>query len=162
MLLFFFLMIRLPPRSTQGRSSAASDVYKRQAAGWGGVSPLIINDTTAIGINEVNKMLSYIESFISLAKEKEINVVGVIFPQSPSYKKTGSFGRYGTRRSLAIQMINEIKEMEKDYSNFRLMDENKMGNHDYTEEMALDYDHLGSLGAALLTSRLDSLLKTLP
>ena len=27
---FFFLIIRLPPRSTQGRSSAASDVYKRQ------------------------------------------------------------------------------------------------------------------------------------
>ena len=27
---FFFLMIRLPPRSTQSRSSAASDVYKRQ------------------------------------------------------------------------------------------------------------------------------------
>ncbi|WP_460413867.1 hypothetical protein, partial [Staphylococcus aureus] len=28
--LFFFLMIRRPPRSTQGVSSAASDVYKRQ------------------------------------------------------------------------------------------------------------------------------------
>ncbi len=28
--LFFFLMIRRPPRSTQGRSSAASDVYERQ------------------------------------------------------------------------------------------------------------------------------------
>src|SRR5678810_1329755 len=28
---FFFLMIRRPPRSTLGRSSAASDVYKRQA-----------------------------------------------------------------------------------------------------------------------------------
>eukprot|EP00657_Telonema_sp_P-1_P001161 TRINITY_DN12575_c0_g1_i1.p1 TRINITY_DN12575_c0_g1~~TRINITY_DN12575_c0_g1_i1.p1 ORF type:complete len:148 (+),score=70.66 TRINITY_DN12575_c0_g1_i1:60-503(+) len=27
---FFFLMIRHPPRSTQSRSSAASDVYKRQ------------------------------------------------------------------------------------------------------------------------------------
>ena len=27
----FFLMIRLPPRSTLDRSSAASDVYKRQA-----------------------------------------------------------------------------------------------------------------------------------
>eukprot|EP00831_Metopus_contortus_P041687 TRINITY_DN32765_c0_g1_i1.p1 TRINITY_DN32765_c0_g1~~TRINITY_DN32765_c0_g1_i1.p1 ORF type:complete len:131 (-),score=31.55 TRINITY_DN32765_c0_g1_i1:80-472(-) len=27
---FFFLMIRRPPRSTQGVSSAASDVYKRQ------------------------------------------------------------------------------------------------------------------------------------
>ena len=30
---FFFLMIRRPPRSTQGRSSAASDVYKRQRRG---------------------------------------------------------------------------------------------------------------------------------
>ena len=27
---FFFVMIRRPPRSTQSRSSAASDVYKRQ------------------------------------------------------------------------------------------------------------------------------------
>ena len=29
----FFLMIRRPPRSTQSRSSAASDVYKRQGQG---------------------------------------------------------------------------------------------------------------------------------
>ena len=28
--LFFLLMIQPPPRSTQSRSSAASDVYKRQ------------------------------------------------------------------------------------------------------------------------------------
>ncbi len=41
---FFFLMIRRPPGSTQGRSSAASDVYKRQvlalaiAAGWTAVA----------------------------------------------------------------------------------------------------------------------------
>eukprot|EP00831_Metopus_contortus_P008475 TRINITY_DN1324_c0_g1_i4.p2 TRINITY_DN1324_c0_g1~~TRINITY_DN1324_c0_g1_i4.p2 ORF type:complete len:169 (+),score=9.58 TRINITY_DN1324_c0_g1_i4:59-565(+) len=34
--LFFFLMIRRPPRSTQGVSSAASDVYKRQTQStWG-------------------------------------------------------------------------------------------------------------------------------
>ena len=31
---FFFLMIRRPPRSTLDRSSAASDVYKRQIVGW--------------------------------------------------------------------------------------------------------------------------------
>ena len=31
--LFFFLMIRRPPRSTLDRSSAASDVYKRQGDG---------------------------------------------------------------------------------------------------------------------------------
>mgnify|MGYP003381670064 CR=1 FL=1 len=33
--LFFFLMIRRPPRSTLDRSSAASDVYKRQGQ-WDG------------------------------------------------------------------------------------------------------------------------------
>ena len=32
--MFFFLMIRRPPRSTQSRSSAASDVYKRQDNDW--------------------------------------------------------------------------------------------------------------------------------
>ena len=30
----FFLMIRRPPRSTLDRSSAASDVYKRQGIGF--------------------------------------------------------------------------------------------------------------------------------
>ena len=34
----FFLMIRRPPRSTQGRSSAASDVYKRQGIFIAGIS----------------------------------------------------------------------------------------------------------------------------
>ena len=33
-LCFFFLMIRRPPRSTLDRSSAASDVYKRQVLGF--------------------------------------------------------------------------------------------------------------------------------
>ena len=36
-ILFFFLMIRRPPRSTLDRSSAASDVYKRQVQAHGQV-----------------------------------------------------------------------------------------------------------------------------
>ena len=39
-MLFFFLMIRRPPRSTLDRSSAASDVYKRQA--WPGTAGLAV------------------------------------------------------------------------------------------------------------------------
>ena len=35
-IIFFFLMIRRPPRSTLDRSSAASDVYKRQRQHDGG------------------------------------------------------------------------------------------------------------------------------
>eukprot|EP01015_Nassula_variabilis_P020802 TRINITY_DN3640_c0_g1_i2.p1 TRINITY_DN3640_c0_g1~~TRINITY_DN3640_c0_g1_i2.p1 ORF type:complete len:147 (+),score=83.20 TRINITY_DN3640_c0_g1_i2:66-506(+) len=46
---FFFLMIRRPPRSTQSRSSAASDVYKRQVLtqsnGWDTSNEVNINAT---------------------------------------------------------------------------------------------------------------------
>ena len=41
------------------------------------------------------------------------------------------------------------------------MDENKMGEHDYTDDMAYDRDHLGSLGAEKISRRLDSLIQTL-
>src|SRR5665254_9188 len=39
---FFFLMIRRPPRSTRVRSSAASDVYKRQELGQFGAADGIV------------------------------------------------------------------------------------------------------------------------
>ena len=45
------------------------------------------------------------------------------------------------------------------FDNFILMDENKMGFHDYVDSMAQDCDHLNQLGAKQLTARLDSLLK---
>jgi len=89
-------------------------------------------------------------------------VIGVIFPQSPAYKETGSYGRYGIRRSIAIEMIDSLRVIENKYSRFHLMDENKGGDHDYTDAMALDYDHLSALGAVQLTVRLDSLLKIIP
>ena len=79
-------------------------------------------------------------------------------PQSPAYAKTGSFGRYGLRRSSAKKLINDIKALEKKYSNFMLMDENKMGKHDYTDGMAIDEDHLCGAGSVILTSRLNKLL----
>ena len=40
--LFFFLMIRRPPRSTLDRSSAASDVYKRQVFAFELVGVLLL------------------------------------------------------------------------------------------------------------------------
>eukprot|EP01016_Furgasonia_blochmanni_P006048 TRINITY_DN1240_c0_g1_i3.p1 TRINITY_DN1240_c0_g1~~TRINITY_DN1240_c0_g1_i3.p1 ORF type:complete len:110 (+),score=30.49 TRINITY_DN1240_c0_g1_i3:2-331(+) len=45
--MFFFLMIRRPPRSTQSRSSAASDVYKRQDLS--GMHPWIASESLRFG-----------------------------------------------------------------------------------------------------------------
>jgi len=64
-------------------------------------------------------------------------------------------------RSQAEKIIAWLNQVQKEYNHFILMDENKMGNHDYTDEMAFDYDHLSVIGATQLSSRLDSLLHTL-
>ena len=47
---FFFLMIRRPPRSTLDRSSAASDVYKRQLSDPGLAGGLSIGSERIGGI----------------------------------------------------------------------------------------------------------------
>lgn len=102
-----------------------------------------------------------LKSIIKTAHENDITVIGVIFPMSPVYKTTGSFGRYGIRRSEAPELIQEIADLSKIFPNFVLMDENKMGDHDYTNDMANNTDHLSEKGAEHFTARLDSLVRTL-
>lgn len=90
-----------------------------------------------------------------------IKVIGVIFPQSPEYQKTGSFGYGGLQRSAAPALIQEIADLSKTYPNFILMDENNMGIHEYTDEMAYDFNHLAHLGAVHFSNKLNLLLNTL-
>ena len=50
-------MIRRPPRSTLDRSSAASDVYKRQVPDYQGVDDATVFwwDATATGVDEIRR-----------------------------------------------------------------------------------------------------------
>lgn len=105
--------------------------------------------------------LNIIKEMAEKCHERNIILIGVIVPQNPKYKETGAFGRYGLLRSEAPALIQEVADISKEYPNFILMDENKMGYHDYTDEMANNPDHLSYLGAEQLTRRLDSLIRTL-
>ena len=102
-----------------------------------------------------------LEELIQQATEKDVYLIGIIFPQSPRYRETGSFGRYGPQRSVAKRIIERLDSLQNVYPKFVLMDENKFGYHDYTDEMAQNWDHLAEPGAVQLTIRLDSLLQTL-
>lgn len=82
-----------------------------------------------------------------------------MFPQNPRCRKTGSWGRYGPTRSEASRILESLKAIDKNNSNFTLMDENKNGNYDYSDKMALNTVHLSSLGAQEITERLDSIIK---
>ena len=100
-------------------------------------------------------------AIVDIASERDIYVIGIIFPQAPQYRETGSFGLYGLQRSVAKKKIAYLDSLAKAKPYFVLMDENKMGNHDYTDEMAQNRDHLSYKGAVQMTARLDSVLKTL-
>lgn len=95
------------------------------------------------------------------ASKQKIYVIGIIFPMAPQYKETGAFGLYGLQRSVAKKKIAYLDSLAKSNKYFIFMDENKMGNHDYTDAMAQNRDHLSSVGAKKMTARLDSVLKTL-
>ena len=56
LLLFFFLMIRRPPRSTQSRSLAASDVYKRQGLHLEGRVPDADSERGVLVANTIDRL----------------------------------------------------------------------------------------------------------
>ena len=111
----------------------------------------------AIFSGDIDKL----KDMVRLAKERDIIVIGLIFPISPYYKKTGAYGRHGMRRSHAEKLIDEIKTWAEGMSNFYVFDENKLGNHDYPSSMSNDYDHLNEAGAKQFSKRLDSFIKSL-
>lgn len=109
----------------------------------------------------LNNSLEKLNDLIERASKRNIYVIGIIFPQAPQYRRTGAFGLYGLQRSEAEKKIVYLDSLAQKNRYFVLMDENKMGNHDYTDDMAYSQDHLSVLGAKKLTTRLDSVLKTL-
>ena len=126
-------------------------------------SPLVESDSnwSLTNTNSLDWNLKRLESFVKEMDRLQINVVGVIFPQNPRYRETGSWGRYGPQRSAAEKYIESVQALAGRISRFEVLDENRNGNHDYTDQMALNTDHLSVSGAEYLTARLDSLLNTL-
>ncbi len=129
--------------------------------GWGEKAEVEFDSTVYDGQNYIAKSLDVLRQMIESASSRNVFLVGVVFPQHPGYKKTGAFGRYGLRRSMAEKIIEDLESLRETYPNFVFMDENKMGNHDYSDEMSQDNDHLCIEGGKLITSRIDSVLRTL-
>nr|WP_109571754.1 hypothetical protein [Fibrobacter succinogenes] len=122
----------------------------------------ILEDSTAYDDGaRYESNFSELSRILEIAKRQNVVVVGVVFPISPYYRNTGSYGRHGMRRSTAEMLLKRLEELAETDKNFVLMDENKMGSHDYVGRVANDYDHLCCLGAKKLTLRLDSLLNAL-
>lgn len=124
---------------------------------WG--VPYIQNDTAAFNWDSpvYQENFATFHWIIKTALAKGLKVVVAVYPQNPAYKNTGSFGVYGPRRSYAKIVLDSVQKID----NIVYFDENKFGDHDYTDDMAYNVDHLAAAGAKVFTHRIDSLLKTL-
>lgn len=123
---------------------------------WGNKADgIVMKDSTwSNNSSLIQNSIEQLRSIIETAQNKGIKVLGVIFPQSPDFQETGAFGRYGFKRSKVKQMMQELDYMTKQYPNFRYLDENKMGKHDYSDSEAFDFDHLCYTGAEKITGRI--------
>lgn len=129
--------------------------------GWGDKAEVEFDSTVYDGKEYIAKSLGVLRQMIESASSRNVYLVGIVFPQHPGYKKTGAFGRYGLRRSIAEKVIEDLKKLGESYPIFIFMDENRMGDHDYNDSMSQDNDHLCFEGGKQITSRIDSVLWTL-
>jgi len=129
------------------------------SAGWG--SNLDYEPATFPLNQQANwsTTLDSIEAFFKQLEASGIRIIGVIPPQDPQYITINEWGRYGPSLDQAKVIMQRINGLESKHSNFRLLDQHKFGQHDYNDSDALNNDHLSSLGAVKLTTRIDSVMK---
>ena len=150
--------------SPVGKLLMENDGYEdHECAFWGEKMPEVDMDSTLFDEHPeyLRNSMAALEQILAEAADYGVTVVGVVFPMSPHYRNTGAYGRYGLRRSVADSLLKQVDALRGKYANFVLMDENRMGRHDYTDFEAYDYDHLCTKGARRLSGRLDSLLVSL-
>lgn len=151
-----------PGTSTQAQYNRPTRGHLITSAnGWG--DPTITEDSCWMDYkaDRYNRNLQLLTELMDSCSAHKITVIGVIPPINPKYAETGAYGYAGLRRSEVPDVLQDLSSIAKKYPNFILMNENKMGKHDYTDKEAHDYSHLSQAGAEKLTHRLDSLIKTL-
>lgn len=102
--------------------------------------------------------LKEMELTLQAMAKKGIRVLGVQYPQNPGYSKGNVWGCYGPYMKSAVEIQDSLDAILARNSNFRVLDEHKLGLHDYSDADAKNRDHLSSLGAVKFSKRVDSAL----
>jgi len=138
-------------------------LYYDEGKGWGAENPEIMEDLHWFDYDQsgFNYSMDRLTEILEIARNHDVYVVGVVYPQSRNYLKTEAWGRYGPTREAAKIMQDAVQELTKTYPNFAVLDEYHDGHHDFAPEDFANEDHLGLSGAKIMAHRLDSLLQTI-
>ena len=104
-LLFFFLMIRRPPRSTQSRSSAASDVYKRQVDIY-----LLSTESPSMVIEKSEDLDFYVKYFNKFIELEGLLPSAALFDDD--YSSGEEFGAIDLMKDI-VRVYNESASARK-------------------------------------------------
>jgi len=97
-----------------------------------------------------------IASFVQQATQAGIKVAALVMPLSPAYAQTPYYSRFGGLRIDVDEFLDSVKSLENGNPNFRLLDFNHDGQHDFTDAEAFDSDHLCAAGAIRVTDSISA------
>lgn len=137
-----------------------------ESAGWG-LNPAPYTKNWIWHVNDVcTQTIALFESIVTDLQERNITVIGIVFPMSPYFEDTPVFGICGPEQTAARQILTHISKIDSQYTSFHFYDIHNFGNHSYTDEDAANESHLSSTGAFKLSGwlkkELDSILQTKP
>ena len=128
--------------------------------GWGGAAPDMAGNVAWTVEDSIYKEnLTAFERLIKDVSARGVHLLGIVFPESPYYKSTDHYLRYGPSRETGTAIMQQLRALETRYPYFHVYDANNGGNHDYADADAHDWNHLCTNGAAKLSARLDSLIQ---
>jgi uncharacterized protein (TIGR02171 family) len=131
---------------------------------WGGPSPDLAGgnawDWKTTDTNFIDNFNALVRLLGDCAAAK-VQVLMINFPESPAYKNTDHYQRPGPSWATGKDVVDRLKSLETTFPNFHFYDAYNNGDHDYTDADAGNWNHLNPRGAAKLTSRLDSLIRTI-
>jgi uncharacterized protein (TIGR02171 family) len=131
---------------------------------WGGSPPDMNREsnwnwqvTNSDYIANVNAIVKLIQDCAAA----KVHLLMINFPESPAYKNTDHYQRLGPSWATGKAVVKQLRSLEKTYPNFHFYDAYNNGMHDYSDADAGNWNHLNPRGAAKLTTRVDSLIKTI-
>jgi len=143
------------------QTSAPQDGYTPTSGHGFGVPPLEYKPTTPDTPDSWKELVSQLTKQLSILSQRGVHIVAVTTPQHPGYRDLNAYGRYGTSLAQAEEIIDSIYSQTKNLTNFVFLDEHQLGLHNYTADMAYDWDHLSTNGAKHLTLKIQNKIDSL-
>lgn len=131
-----------------------------RCGGWGEIIFWTAEESSWFDSSSLEWRNSYakLKAFLDEAKQKNIRVLGVTFPQHPGFVERGYFGFQGGPLRQVQILLDSISNLQDIYSNFRWLDLNQNGMHGLDSSVFFDNSHLCSYGAYWATDSIQHVL----